>query len=73
MPAAPPRAIRILDAETDADAVGALLDRRASRNIEVDRTVAAIVARVRSGGDRALLGYAKGFGWQVSKADLHRR
>ena len=59
MPAARPSAIRILDAASDAAAVGALLDRRASRNVEIDRTVAAIIARVRGGGDRALLAYAK--------------
>src|ERR671910_710203 len=46
MSAVPLRAIRILDGDADAAAVGALLDRRASRSVDVDRTVPAVTAGV---------------------------
>ena len=61
MPADPPRVIRILHSDTDGAAVAALLGRSSARNADVEATVADIVARVRRGGDRALLSFAKKF------------
>ena len=58
MPAAP--VIPILDA-SDTRAVSALLGRPASRNADVEASVAEIVAAVRKRGDRALLAYARRF------------
>jgi histidinol dehydrogenase len=46
---------------SDRAAVTALIDRRPARNARVDRQVAAIVAEVRSGGDKAVLKYARRF------------
>lgn len=46
---------------SDGRAVTALLDRRARRNPEVERAVAAIIARVRRQGDRAVREYAARF------------
>jgi histidinol dehydrogenase len=46
---------------TNTRAVAALLDRRPGRNDVIQRRVKAIVGRVRSGGDRALLAYARKF------------
>ena len=46
---------------SDRKAVAELLDRRPARNAAVERAVAAIVARVRRDGDRALLAYARRF------------
>ena len=46
---------------SDERAVTALLDRRARRDPEVERAVAAIIARVRRQGDRAVRDYAKRF------------
>ena len=75
MPAAAQRAIRILHSDTDGAAVAALLGRSPSRNAAVDRTVADIVARVRRGGDRVLLSFAKKFDGldeaiEVSRAEM---
>ena len=61
MPADPPRVIRILHSDTDGAAVAALLGRSSARNADVEATVADIVARVRRGGDRALLSFARKF------------
>lgn len=52
--------IRILRS-TDVRQVAALLDRRPARDPAIERRVAAIVDRVRRGGDRALLDYARRF------------
>jgi histidinol dehydrogenase len=59
-PPATARAIRILRA-SDSAAVAALVDRRPARTPAVDRAVAAIVARVRRQGDRAVLAFARRF------------
>jgi histidinol dehydrogenase len=61
MPAAPATAIRILRSDADGAAVAALLDRSSARNTGIERSVAEIVGRVRRGGDRALLAYARKF------------
>jgi histidinol dehydrogenase len=61
MPADRQRAIRILRSDTDGAAVAALLGPSSARNADVERTAADIVARVRRGGDRALLSYARKF------------
>src|SRR3954466_5920334 len=50
--------IRILDS-SDRRRVAALLDRRPKRDPAIERRVAQIVERVRHGGDRALLAYAR--------------
>ncbi len=52
--------MRIIES-TNQRAVAALLDRRAGQNPAVQRRVAQIVERVRRGGDRALLTYARTF------------
>ena len=75
MPAATDRAIRILRSDADDAAVAALLGRSSARHAEVERTVAAIVARVRRGGDRALLSFAKKFDGldgaiEISRAEM---
>ena len=75
MPAAAPGAIRILRSDTDGAAVAALVGRSSARNAEVERTVADIVSRVRRGGDRALLAFAKKFDGldgaiEVSRAEM---
>src|SRR5262245_32542115 len=46
---------------TNQRALAELLDRRAGRNAELERTVAEIIARVRTRGDAALLNYARRF------------
>jgi histidinol dehydrogenase len=48
-------------ASTDERAVAALLDRRARRDVGLERRVAAIVDRVRRQGDAAVTAYAKRF------------
>jgi histidinol dehydrogenase len=53
-------AIRIVRA-SDRAAVSALIDRRPARDPEIDRAVAAIIARVRGQGDRAVLAFARKF------------
>jgi len=50
--------IRIIDS-SDRRRVAALLDRRPKRDPAIERRVAQIVERVRHGGDRALLAYAR--------------
>ena len=75
MPAAAQRAIRILSSDADGAAVAALLGRSSGRHAEVERTVADIVGRVRRGGDRALLSFAKKFDGldgaiEVSRAEM---
>src|SRR4051812_14705818 len=50
--------IRIIDS-SDRRRVAALLDRRQKRDPAIERRVAQIVERVRRGGDRALLAYAR--------------
>ncbi len=52
--------IRVIPS-SDRRAVDALLDRRARRDAGLERRVAAIVARVREHGDRAVLEYARRF------------
>jgi histidinol dehydrogenase len=46
---------------TEARAVAGLLDRRPARHPDIERAVAAIIARVRRQGDAAVLGYARRF------------
>jgi histidinol dehydrogenase len=46
---------------SDADGVAALLDRRPGRDPRLEARVARIVARVREGGDAALLAFARKF------------
>src|SRR6185436_13804268 len=48
---------------TSTRAVAALLDRRPRRDAAFERRVARIVERVRTGGDPALLAYARRFDW----------
>jgi histidinol dehydrogenase len=50
--------MRIISA-SDARALGRLLDRHPSRDAGLERRVAAIVADVRKGGDRAVVAYAR--------------
>src|SRR4051812_45478932 len=50
--------IRIIDS-SDRRRLAALLDRRPRRDAAIERRVARIVDRVRRGGDRALLAYAR--------------
>lgn len=50
--------MRIIES-SNARAVDALLNRRPGRNREIDRRVSRIVQRVRRGGDKALLRFAK--------------
>jgi histidinol dehydrogenase len=52
--------MRILSS-SDTRAVSRLIDHRPGRDASIDRRVAAIVADVRKGGDRAVLAYAKRF------------
>ena len=66
--------IRIIDAE-DRDGVAALLSAARVRDAATDRRVARIVADVRSGGDAALLRYARKFdkldgGLEVPHSDI---
>src|SRR4051812_20276963 len=73
MPAAP--TIRILRSDADGAAIAALLDRSPARSAEIERTVAEIVGRVRRGGDRALLTFAKKFDGldgaiEISRAEM---
>ncbi|HET7220255.1 MAG TPA: histidinol dehydrogenase [Vicinamibacterales bacterium] len=71
--------MRIIDTRDSANAraLAALLDRRPGRDPLVQRRVAAIVARVRRDGDRALVMYAKRFDglsapMEVARADMER-
>ena len=62
---------------SNARAVAALLDKRPGQNPTVQRRVAAIVDRVRRGGDRALLKYARAFDGlegpiEVSRQEIER-
>jgi histidinol dehydrogenase len=66
------RAVRIIRS-TDAAAVSALLDRQPARNTDVARDVAAIVARIRRQGDRALLAYARRFDTLRGPAEVTER
>ena len=52
--------MRIIDSG-NTRAVTALLDRRPARDREIDRRVSRIIQRVRRGGDKALLRFAKQF------------
>ena len=70
------RTVRVFRA-SDERAVAALLDRRAGRDTAVDHAVADIVARVRRGGDRALLACARRFDRlagpiEVPRAEIRR-
>ncbi len=53
-----PKVIKICNS-SDARAVNKLLDRRPGRDPRIKRRVAAIVARVRRDGDRALIRFAR--------------
>ncbi len=58
---------------SNARAVAALLDKRPAGNPAVQRRVAAIVARVRRDGDRALLNYARTFDGLEGPIEVSRR
>jgi histidinol dehydrogenase len=60
---------------TSTRAVAALLDRRARRDAALERRVVRIVERVRTEGDRALVGYARKYdrlttGMEVSREEM---
>src|SRR3954468_3349173 len=62
---------------TDAAAVSALLDRRPGRDPQLEARVARIVARVRQGGDAALVAFARKFDQltgpvEVTPAEIER-
>jgi histidinol dehydrogenase len=63
--------IRILEAGDEAS-VAALLDRAPRRDVELERRVARIVATVRHGGDKALIGYARKFDRLSEPVDVTR-
>lgn len=64
--------IRVIDS-SNARAVSALLDRRPGRDPRLLRRVAAIIARVRRDGDRALLAYARKFDRLDGAMEIPRR
>src|SRR6476646_7779609 len=57
---------------TDLDAVAALLDRRPGRDPQLAARVARIVARVRQGGDAALLAFARRFDQLTGPVEVER-
>ena len=62
--------MKLLRGGEAAQAVASLADRYASFDPAVEKTVAAIVNQVRSGGDAALLGYAQKFDGLASGAPM---
>jgi histidinol dehydrogenase len=64
--------IRIIPSSRHS-AVAALLDRRPARDRALERRVAAIVERVRSDGDRALLAYARRLDGLTTGVEVGRR
>ena len=74
MPAAAPPAIRILSSDADG-APSRRCSAARGAHAEIERTVADIVGRVRRGGDRALLSFARKFDGldgaiEVSRAEM---
>jgi len=63
--------IRILSS-TDSVAVNALLDRRPGQDPQLTARVARIVARVRQGGDKALLAFARRFDQLTGPVEAER-